>query len=106
MEKMVSFERSRSTAHSDFNTRKSGAQTNKRQHIDRLNEELERIDHQLDELRQELLHSGLSVAQWDELTSRINAMDCRRMAFVREIRDTEIAMRSLSDKMKRSLVGF
>lgn len=106
MEKIISFDRSRSTAHPDFNTRKSGAQTNKRQHINRLNEELKRIDQQLYELRKELFDGNLDMARWEALAARINAMDCRRMAFVREIRDTEIAMRSLSDKMKRSLVGF
>lgn len=104
MEKMVSFERSRSTAHSDFNTRKSGAQTNKRQHIDRLNEELKRIDQQLYELRKELFDGNLDMTRWEALAARINAMDCRRAAFVREIRDTLIAQRGPSDKMKRSVV--
>ena len=104
MEKMISFEHSRSTAHTDFNVRKSGSQMSRQQHIDHLTEELKRIDQQLFGLRQELLHGDLDMSQWDALAARINAMDCRRAAFVREIRDTVFAQRGPSDKMKRSVV--
>lgn len=104
MEKMISFEHSRSTAHTDFNVRKSGSQMSRQQHIDHLAEELKRIDQQLYELRKELFDGNLDMARWEALAARINAMDCRRAAFVREIRDTLIAQRGPSDKMKRSVV--